>query len=362
MKRLTIILTFCAAMLLIGGATLTGCAEIGDIPILKSELDIVTVDSEPPVESERAADTAAPADTIELPVELLTEAETEPEPEPIFDHNADAFADGTISVNNSDFVIPQAQIDAYFADAAEYEFRYSFIAIDLNSDMSFGYNCDEKFATASTVKTGFTLWALKDIAAGNSSLSDTVTYERKHYVAGTGEVRKSPFGTEFTVKELIYNALVYSDNIAYYMLLDHFGYDGYNAMMTEMGCTHQLADGERWGKISARELALIWLEVYRFKDSGSEGAFMWDCLTHNYYNEIDFALNDYAKRRGYDLIAHKSGWSDYGFHDSGIVCDAEQPYLIVVMTGTYVRTYLFLDTVLYVDKIMKLYWEWQANG
>ena len=95
------------------------------------------------------------------------------------------------------------------------------------------------------------------------------------------------------------------------------------------------------------------MEIYRFKGQCEEGEFLWSLLTDNMYNELDFALNEYF-RNGYEVVAHKSGWSETAFNDAGIVM-AEHPYMIVVMTDCGIRTYGFLDTVIYVDKLLKKY-------
>jgi len=356
MKNFTIYIALIAATI-----ALVSCAVVRDGENTFEPID-PSMEEIHAVEPEVTAVPPVSINSVEMPIELLTEAVTEPVTEPPFDHRTDVFAEEGISVSNSEFVIPQDKIDSFFEMASEYKFTYSFLAIDLNSDMAFGYNVDQTFDAGTTVQAAFALAILKDINEGNTSYADTVTYEEKHYVYGsTGFVSKSKIGTVFTVKDLLYNILVYSDTPAYYMLLDFYGYDEYNQMMSDLGCTHRLSDEERWGKISARDLSLVWVEIYRFKDTCREGEYLWECLTDNYYNEIDFALNDYMKKRGYESIAHKSGWTDYVFSDSGIVIDSEQPYITIVMTKTYTRTYLFLDTVLYIDNIMKLYWDWQEN-
>lgn len=59
--------------------------------------------------------------------------------------------------------------------------------------MSCGYNADDQFSTASTVKAGFGLYCFKSMAAGRGSMSDTIVYKRKHHVNGSGVIQRKPF-------------------------------------------------------------------------------------------------------------------------------------------------------------------------
>lgn len=269
----------------------------------------------------------------------------------IFDNRYDAFAPGYVIVNNSDYTVKEETVDRIFSDLEAYRYMSGFYAIDLETRMSVGYNADEKFFTASTVKAGYALYCFKSIASGNGSYTDTVKFQRKHTCEGSGSIQRSEFGTAYTIKNLLYHMIYESDNCAYYMLIDYFGLDGYNEMVKGLGVDHVLTPESKWGYLSPHELGLIWNEIYNFRDECEEGALLWRYLTTNQFNELAVELTEYS------VIAHKSGWGYPGYHDSGVVC-AEHDYVIVVMTDTSKKNYCFYELTRRVDDIMRDYWNW----
>lgn len=269
----------------------------------------------------------------------------------IFDNRYDCFDPGTVTVNNSDYTVDPSIVERIFSDLEAYRYMSGFYAIDLETRMSVGYNADEKFFTASTVKAGYALYCFKAIAAGNGSYTDTVKFQQRHTCEGSGSIQRSEFGTAYTIKNLLYHMIYESDNCAYYMLIDYFGLDGYNEMVAELGIDHVLTYDSKWGYLSPHELGLIWNAIYEFRDDGEDGERLWRYLTTNQFNEIAVELTEYS------VIAHKSGWGYPGYHDSGVVC-AEHDYVIVVMTDTSKKNYCFYELTRRVDDIMRDYWSW----
>ncbi len=279
-------------------------------------------------------------------------------------HVGDRFSRDLITVNNSAYEVPADMQEKYctkvLEDAIEGEYAVTFYAVDLETGASFGYNADDKISPACTLKIGVALYCMREIRSGRVSYDDMVVYERRHYVAGTGNIRRRGYGAEVSVKELLELMLVESDNIAYYMLIDYLGYDGYNSLMKEYGVSHEIYEGSRWSRMSSHDLGLLWLETYRFRDTCEEGQFLWELVTHNKYNFLDHALNEYTAH-GYETIAHKSGYSSSAFNDAGVVM-AEHPYVIVYMTAIDARTYPFIDGVVFVDKLLRQYRDWYSEN
>ena len=260
----------------------------------------------------------------------------------------DIFHDGEITVNNSDYIIPAEYRDLLTDHIESNKQSAGFYAIDLTAQMSFGYNAAEDFFSASTVKAGYALYCFGEIAKGNASFDDRITYRASHYIGGSGSTQHSVYGTIFTAKVLLYRMLYDSDNIAFYMLIDMFGLDGYNKMMTDLGCTNELTLHNRWGHLTAHELGLIWQEIYYFKDTCEEGEILWSYLTGNLFNDIKDTLPKYSE------IAHKSGWNDDACHDSGVIV-SENPYIIVVMSQNN-STHSYISKIIrYIDDIMTDY-------
>ena len=270
------------------------------------------------------------------------------------DYRKDEFKDGEITVNNSSFTIPENIAENIFSIMGKYRFDSGFYVIDTETGMSFGYNADMPFSTASTVKAGFALYCFKQVAEGNVKFNNIQRYERKHYITGSGSTKNSEYGTPITIKTLLYRMLYNSDNVAYYMLLDYFGCDGYNEMVAGLGVENHISETNKWGNLTPHELGLIWNEIYAFSGTCEEGELLWEYLTGNLYNEIADELSEY------DTIAHKSGWSPQGYHDSGVVF-ADRVYIIVVMTSSGNRNSCLYETIRWIDDTMKYYDRWQKE-
>lgn len=272
----------------------------------------------------------------------------------IFDNKDDRFESGKIQVCNSKYTVPESIANSIIECAENYDFLSGFYLIDTESKMSVGYNADEAFFTASTVKAGYALYCFKEIAKGTVSLDETMKYSGKYAIKGSGSTQYSDFGTKLTIDTLLYRVIYNSDNVAYYMLLDKFGIDGYNEMVKELGVNHFITEESRWGDLSPHELGLIWQEIYEFKDTCEEGRRLWELVTTNEYNEIAVELTEY------ETIAHKSGWGRPGYHDAGVVC-CDSDYIIVVMTDTEKKNNCFYKFVRYADMIMKDYADWNET-
>jgi len=260
----------------------------------------------------------------------------------------DTFTGGEITVNNSDYVIPAEYSELIAEHIGANTQTAGFYAIDLSTQMSFGYNATADFFSASTVKVGYALYCFSEIAKGNASFTDRITYKRSHYIGGSGSTQHSVYGTIFTVKVLLYRMLYDSDNIAFYMLIDMFGLDGYNEMTADLGCTNKITLNNKWGHLTPHELGLIWQEIYYFKDTCEEGEIFWTYLTGNLFNDIKAALPKYSE------VAHKSGWNDDACHDSGVIV-SETPYIIVVMSGNKSSHAYISKIIRYIDDIMTDY-------
>lgn len=279
----------------------------------------------------------------------------------IFQNKDDRFDPGIIQVCNSRYTVSESLAESIIECAESYGFLSGFYLIDTKTKMSCGYNADEPFFSASTVKAGYALYCFKEIQKGNGSLDETMKYSGKYKIGGSGSTQYSEFGTVFTIDTLLYRVIYNSDNVAYYMLLDRFGIDGYNEMVKSLGVNHFITEESRWGDLSPHELGLIWQEIYRFRDTCEEGQRLWELLTTNEYNEIKIELTEYS------TIAHKSGWGRPGYHDAGVVC-CENDYIIVVMTDTQKKNNCFYKLVRYADTIMQDYAAWcdsqeeQENG
>jgi len=270
------------------------------------------------------------------------------------DNKNDIFIDDTICVNNSSYRVPEKIQNEILSTMDEYRFETSFYVIDLETHTSFAYNPQKDFDCASTIKVAYALFLAKELEAGNVSLNDVLEYKEHHYATGSGDTQYSVYGTLFTVKALFYRMIYNSDNVAYYMLSEYAGVDGFNEMVLSMGWEHTISKRDHWCDITPQELAIIWQEIYEYKDTCAEGRLLWQYLTGNLYNEFQVALPEYTGS------AHKSGWGYTGYHESGIVF-GRRDYICVVMTATGNKNNCLHRTIRNLDNLMNDYDNWLAN-
>ena len=89
---------------------------------------------------------------------------------------------------------------------------------DIETGYTYSYNADTSFFAASLTKAPYCMYLFDLAANGKCDLEQKLTYTEKIGSNGTGKVKNSPFGTQFTVSQLIEYTLRYSDNAALRML------------------------------------------------------------------------------------------------------------------------------------------------
>lgn len=213
----------------------------------------------------------------------------------------------------------------------KYSRNVSVVAYALDNNKALAYNTSEELFCACTVKAAYALYACKEMEKGNGSLSTTMTYESKHYEPGTGDMQYSGFGTIFSMETIIDKTMGISDNVGYLMMVDYFGRDGYNEWISQLGCPSLQIRPTVWSlRAKAKELAVIWREIYEYFKTDSEYAkFLKKTCTNTPNNYATAALE------GVD-ISHKQGHNSSGgwlaYSDAGIVWKGDKPYIIVVLT------------------------------
>ncbi|MBR6689771.1 MAG: serine hydrolase [Bacilli bacterium] len=263
----------------------------------------------------------------------------------------DMFSNEEISINNSNFIISERLINEMKKHIKNFGGDCSFLVVNLNDGMSFGYNVDKAYSTASTIKVAFSLYSFKEMDKGNGSLEEQKLYEARFKRDGSGVLKNKSTGTNYSLKDLFYYTIHYSDNVAYYMVHDRFYDATYNDFLKELGCNNlYLNNGAKWGKIDARSMALIWQEIYKYKDESENGKYLFELLTNADYNYIQEGMEKYQS-------AHKSGWTPRETHDSGIVF-ANDDYIVVTLNnnnGNYSAKSQLLKTSGFIEKVISEY-------
>ncbi|HAB66989.1 MAG TPA: hypothetical protein DCE23_06435 [Firmicutes bacterium] len=262
------------------------------------------------------------------------------------------YSNNVISIADSNFKISDELLSNIYSTIQSYGSSSSFYLISLTDGMSIAYNIDRGYETASSIKAPYALYIYEEMDKGNINGDSLITYEQRFYNKGTGVVKKSDFGTSFSVRDLVYYSLYESDNVAHTMLHGNYGVNGYNNFLRNLGTKQlYLTAANPWGFTSARSAALIWQEIYNFSIRSELGIEFLNILSTAKYNYFKEVMPDIPS-------AGKAGFASYDVVETGIVFD-EKPYIGVAIAnrggniGAYSQV---LKLISYMNDIMKEYY------
>ena len=193
---------------------------------------------------------------------------------------------------------------------------------------------------ACTVKAAYVYYCLLEMEKGNGSLTEMLQYKSEHYESGTGDLQYSPVGTMFSMETVLNKTLTVSDNVGYRMLVDRFGREGYNTWIEELGCPTLKIHPTVWSlKASARDLAVLWKEIYEYLETETDLAKFFSSICTD-------TGSDYATQSLENVhFSHKSGHNGSGdwhaYSDAGILWNDGEPYVYAILTdapGLYSAT------------------------
>ncbi|HZK28089.1 MAG TPA: serine hydrolase [Thermoclostridium sp.] len=259
-----------------------------------------------------------------VPINELT---VSPSPTPEVATSPSATPEATISPGP--IVEPIAQnIEQLKSNLEEYislqEGRYGLYFINLVTGEEFGINDKDIFIAASTTKLPMNLLLYKKIVGGEINFEDKLTYIERDFEAGSGTIFKSPYGTEYTVRETARLSIVYSDNCGINMIIRLLGIDNIRQYMLDLGGTVYYGSNHR---TCPYDLAIYTRELYQFYEQEPDIAgILIDDLKNTAWND---RINKFLPK---DVeLAHKIGSYPGVFNDVGIVF-ASQPYAIAIMS------------------------------
>ncbi|SET22817.1 beta-lactamase class A [Oceanobacillus limi] len=201
----------------------------------------------------------------------------------------------------------------------------SFYYENINTGYKMYYNPEKVYGAASTVKMPMALYVMEQAAKGNVDLNEVKAYEGRHYSGGTGIIQYEDVGSEYTIKEIVENAMIHSDNVAYIMLLDRFGRGNLIDFMHELGGKYAYPDMQN--VTTAKDMGMYSKALYEFSNEEELGAELVEILKNTEFNDaIPAGVPDLE-------VAHKIGYitNQLLFNDVGIVYD-EDPYVLAVTT------------------------------
>ncbi|MCL2456418.1 MAG: serine hydrolase [Defluviitaleaceae bacterium] len=217
---------------------------------------------------------------------------------------------------------------------------------NLDTGYTYVHNPDRVFFAASLSKSNHALYTYALAERGEIDMYEVRTYTSRDEWGGTGIMRFLPFGTTYTVRELLGFSIQESDNAAFRMLerLTNGAKFSYRDFVSEIGADSRMIRDVLAQNTHARDAGLFMQKIYDYVESESLfGHYLkFDMLntaqtSHPYFtrwegsNGVGGEINIRMIRADYPL-ARKYGWARNAFHDAGIIY-APSPYILVVLSN-----------------------------
>ncbi|MBQ8192611.1 MAG: serine hydrolase [Bacilli bacterium] len=229
-------------------------------------------------------------------------------------------------------------------------YNFAFKYKDIYTGFSISYNSSQPIFAASTIKAPEAIYIYEQAEKGTINLNDTITYTSGYYSNGTGVLKNTKFGVDYTIRKLVSYSIIHSDNAAHLMLNNKYKSDNMYNYWTNLGTNTIFKSKGSWGNITADDATIYMEELYKYY------------INNNQYSEE--LLNYFTKSwkvistpNNNLKIASKSGWSKNSLHDTALIFD-ENPYTLVILTNRgYVDYQSFFNKVsTLIYNFHKEYW------
>ena len=221
--------------------------------------------------------------------------------------------------------------------------------LDTERGHTFGYGQDKQYPSACTVAVPFALSLLEaasaeqleyekklaEYSAANGGaeeipgytfkydMSKTFVFDPEKTVSGSGIIKDSEAGTEYTYYQLFDLYLRYEDAVAEKELVDAFGNGLRNTLLKDCGTVVMKNDVS---KTTAFDLAAIMVRLKNFVyGDGEYVPLIKDAMKNSVHNVL---ITSGIPTK---TVLHQHGWSDGAYHDMALVMD-EHPYVLVIAT------------------------------
>lgn len=215
------------------------------------------------------------------------------------------------------------KLNNYFLKQKE-KVAYAYKNLKTNDIISF--NIDTCFYSASTIKLLVCLYLYEQAIYDKNILKHKINVTEKDYKQGSGVIKYKLDKYAYSIKELIYYTLKYSDNTAYIKLMEYVTPKAIKEYGTSLKAEHTLEGKDLFGITNASDMICYLERLYQFISSDTEDA-----------NDIKNIMLDpeyqiiQSKNIDYLPFIRKYGSFNIAYHEVGIVLD-ESPYILIILT------------------------------
>lgn len=235
------------------------------------------------------------------------------------------------------------------AEVASYDGKMAVYADDLKGNIV-SIDSDEKFETASIIKTYILAALFEQVERGRTQLEERIVYRKDHFVSGSGVLQDLSYGTTLTLRDVATLMIIISDNIATNMMIDYLGLDTINTCIQNLGCHNTLLHNpidfekyERLGTSTPRDYASMFTRLAKGElISPMASAEMLKIFKRQHYNSMltrefppYFLDSEDTGEEELIYVASKSGCMDACRNDGGIVHTPYGDYVIVIMNKEF---------------------------
>lgn len=235
------------------------------------------------------------------------------------------------------------------AEVYNYSGKLSLYANDFHGNV-IEINSEEEFESASCIKLFILAEFFRLIHEKTIDPEQLLTYEKKHYVTGSGVLRAMEPGVQLSAKNFAVLMTIISDNIATNVLIDFLGLDNINKTCKVLGfeqtTLHNPIDFETYetlGTTTPKDFGRCFDMLYKEQLWSPElSRQMLDILGNQQYNTLltkEFApyFLDSEDTGDEELIrvVSKSGSMDECRNDGGIIYTPFGGYVIAIFTKDF---------------------------
>lgn len=241
-------------------------------------------------------------------------------------------------LKNKEIFVLKHTVEKYIKDKIEKN-EAIYVSVyfrDMLNGPWFGINESDNFAPASLLKVPLMIAYLKYAEHDPNILQQTILYDREiedWAVQNISPDKKLKLGESYSIEDLIYRMIAYSDNVAKDILMDNISYETLDAVYADLGII--LPDNiEKKDFITAKEYSSFFRVLFNasyLSEEMSEKAL-------KILSKSTFKVGIVAGVPSDIIVAHKFAErgevsnQTFQLHDCGIVYHKKRPYILCVMT------------------------------
>lgn len=205
------------------------------------------------------------------------------------------------------------------------KYRVSIAYEDIMTNFSHSYNSKVVYYAASTVKMLDAIYVLEKHLNNELDINTEVQIKDSYKkVPNSPALKNKEVGSNISLKELVKNAIIYSDNGAHLMLYDYLGYSSLKSYATSLGATEALI-GDQFGSINVNDALIYSKKLYELiNKSGDLGEEVKSWFINSDEN--------YVTKEDTPAAIKYGGFNEY-FHNIGIVYATNPYYLVILSTN-----------------------------